>query len=254
MKNCKNVASLVDSFHSSRFNHVLKSERDYIKTPKEDGYRGYHLVYQYQSLPDQIAAYDKLRIEIQIRSAMQHAWATAVEAVGAFTQQALKAAQGSEDWLRLFALMGTAIAMMEKAPLCPGTPSDMDELRKELQDIANRLNAEHILGAYRSALNYFGGLKEKSSKYFLVHYDSAAHKVWVSGFAANASEQANFAYTKAESSKKPMDNIVLVSVGSLKSLIRAYPNYFLDTAQFATILSNVLRPPVKAETVKPASS
>lgn len=94
VKSLQNVRKLVAAYKRSRFKHKLKGEKDYIASPKDDGYRGYHLIYSYQSLPGQIQAYDKLRIEIQIRTHLQHAWATAVEAVGAFTRQALKSNQG----------------------------------------------------------------------------------------------------------------------------------------------------------------
>ncbi len=81
--------------------------------PKEDGYRSYHLIYQYKGSL-QTACYNKLRIEVQLRTKLQHAWATAVEAVGIFTKQALKSNIGDKDWLRLFALMSSEIAFDEK--------------------------------------------------------------------------------------------------------------------------------------------
>jgi hypothetical protein len=241
LKSPMHLQRLVASYHRSKFNHKLKSEKDYVKSPKQDGYRGHHLVYQYQSSPSQNSAYDKLRIEIQLRTSLQHCWATAVEAVGTFTQQALKSAQGSEDWRRLFALMGTVIARIEKCPLIPGTPADEVALRAELRDLAAKLNAVTNLSAYSVALDYVGTLNQKASKYFLVRYDSGEHKVYVSGFAGNASQAANNAYTEAEKSKKPLDNLVLVAADSIHKLKRAYPNYFLDTQQFPGILWNEIR-------------
>lgn len=142
--------------------------------------------------------------------------------------------------------MSSAIARIEKGPLVPGTPSDPTELRNELIAVSTKLDVERILSAYRVALDFIGTLKEKSSKYYLVNYVRNDHKVYVSGYSSRASQQANLAYTRLESGKKPGDNIVLVSVSSLKALKRAYPNYFLDTEQFAKILSQVLRPSADA--------
>lgn len=122
------VERLVLSYKSSKFAHKLHGEKDYILYPKADGYRCHHLVYQYYSLPNQINVYDKLRIEVQIRTAPQHAWATALEAVGIFTRQALKSNRGSDDWLRFFSLTSSAIAMLEGATIVPGTPEDRVEL------------------------------------------------------------------------------------------------------------------------------
>jgi ppGpp synthetase/RelA/SpoT-type nucleotidyltranferase len=107
----ENVKKLTDSYRKSRFSHILKSEKDYIVSPKPDGYRGIHLIYQYKALERQNKAYDKLRIEIQIRTNLQHIWATAVEAVGIFTREALKSNVGNKDWLRLFALEHDALKL-----------------------------------------------------------------------------------------------------------------------------------------------
>ena len=50
---------------------------DYITTPKDSGYRGVHLIYRYYS--DKNETFNGLKIEVQIRTALQHAWATAVD-------------------------------------------------------------------------------------------------------------------------------------------------------------------------------
>jgi hypothetical protein len=63
---------------------------DYISQPKTSGYRSIHFVYKYQTSATELKIYDGLRIEIQLRSRQQHAWATAVETVSTFTGQALK--------------------------------------------------------------------------------------------------------------------------------------------------------------------
>ncbi len=240
LKNIDNLYKVDASYHRGKFAHVLRSERDYISSPKSDGYRGYHLIYQYKSLANQITAYDNLRIEIQLRTALQHEWATAVEAVGAFTREALKSNQGSRDWRRLFALTSAYVAIIEEAAPVPDMPTDQRRLASEIRDVAEKLYAVEALSAYRVTLDYVGKLKEKASKYFLVHYHYGQNRVSVEGYAVGASQEANLDYIKAESSKKEGDNIVLVSVNSLKALMRAYPNYFLDTAQFTELLRDII--------------
>jgi len=47
-----------------------------------------------------------MRIEVQFRSQLQRAWATALETAAIFLQQDLKAGQGDKRWLRFFVLMG----------------------------------------------------------------------------------------------------------------------------------------------------
>lgn len=73
---------------------------DYIREPKADGYRSVHFVFKYRSNVSRLHVYNELRIEVQIRSRLQHLWATAVETVSTFTDQALKTGMGSPEWKR----------------------------------------------------------------------------------------------------------------------------------------------------------
>lgn len=236
-----NVRRLVSSYKRSKFAHELVGEKDYINVPKEDGYRGYHLVYRYKALEGQSADFDKLRLEVQARSKLQHAWATAVEAVGAFSKQALKSNQGDQDWLRLFALMSSVIACIEQTPCVYGTPSVWKDLRAEIIELAMKLHAVNNLQAHRVTLG--AAVKLKRRTYALVHYKYEENHVSLLSFAEDKSQEANAAYTDLEGRKKPGDNVVLVKADSLRALTKAYPNYFLDTEQFTKILRAVIRPP-----------
>ena len=51
-------------------------------------------------------------------------WATAVETIGLFTKQALKAGQGDEDIKRFFVLISSLFAMREECPIIPNTLED----------------------------------------------------------------------------------------------------------------------------------
>ncbi|MGN6268259.1 MAG: RelA/SpoT domain-containing protein [Sphingomonas sp.] len=112
LKDVKSARALVESYRSSDIKHKLLTEDDYISNPKPSGYRGIHLVYSY--LSDRKDTYNGLKIELQIRSQLQHAWATAVEVVGTMIDQALKSSLGDEGWLRFFQLMSSEIARTEE--------------------------------------------------------------------------------------------------------------------------------------------
>jgi putative GTP pyrophosphokinase len=72
------VRKLEAMYRNSKFRHVLV----YIAHPKSDGYRGIHLIYRYSN--SLAPAYDGLSLELQVRTRLQHAWATAVETMGTF--------------------------------------------------------------------------------------------------------------------------------------------------------------------------
>jgi ppGpp synthetase/RelA/SpoT-type nucleotidyltranferase len=235
------VDRVCDDYASSDIKHSLHQVDNYIATPKESGYRGVHLVYRYFS--DRKTDYNTLKIEVQIRSQLQHAWATAVETVGAFVQQALKSSLGEQEWLRFFALMGTAIAFREEGPLVPSTPTSYSDLVKELREHAKVLDVSNRLAAFGAALQVFENPRSKDNHYYLVEVNSVSKTVSVTGFKQSDSEAATIKYLEAEKKLKDVPNadVVLVSVDSVDALRRAYPNYFLDTGVFVGLLSETLK-------------
>jgi ppGpp synthetase/RelA/SpoT-type nucleotidyltranferase len=90
------VLRLAEALRRSRVKHRLHTIDNYIERPQNSGYRGVHMIYRYYS--DKSVTYNGQKIEIQLRSAIQHSWATAVETVGTFTRNALKSSIGPERW------------------------------------------------------------------------------------------------------------------------------------------------------------
>jgi hypothetical protein len=202
-----------------------------------------HLVYRYFSDKQNTAVYNGQKIEMQLRSQFQHAWATAVETVGTFVQQALKSSVGEKEWLRFFALMGTAVAVRERTPPVPNTPLARAELVAELDHYAASLNVENRLRAYGAALQTLNQPSaQHGAHYYLLKLDPTASTLVVTGFRANQLEEASEQYLKAETTARetPGSDAVLVSVNSLAALERAYPNYFADTRIFLELLTQAL--------------
>jgi|ERR1017187_263891 hypothetical protein len=236
------VQKLVADYQNSHVKHKLHKCSDYIKRPKDSGYRGVHLVYKY--LSDRQETYNGLKIELQLRSRLQHAWATAVETVDTFTRQALKSSVGKPDWLRFFALMGSAIAIREKSAPVPNTPVNPQALRQEIREYAERLDVERVLLAFGSALRTTRPKPGKGrAHYFLLELNPTAKRTKITGFRMDELPKAAKEYLAAEHAIADLGaDAVLVSVDSVKSLRRAYPNYFLDTRVFLQILQDVLGP------------
>ena len=209
---------------------------DYITNPKPSGYRGVHLVYKYHSDSKSLKIYNGLKIEIQIRSALQHAWATAVETVSMFTGQALKSNIGEESWKRFFALAASAFAQMEKRPAVPGTPIDPAELKNELNTFAEQIA---LLRGFTVATEQFD---KKNGHVFLLELNPSARAVKTTAFQQNELELAQEKYLETEKAIKdhPGTQVVLVSVESFASLRKAYPNYFLDIRGFLANIEKVI--------------
>jgi hypothetical protein len=172
-----------------------------------------------------------------------HAWATAVEIVGRFTRQALKSSQGEDDWLRFFALMSSAIAKMEGTAPVPGTPFNTHDLIGELKEIEAKLDAVRRLRSYGTAPTILENPDVKGQHFFLMELDVDEGKLAVRGYKSSDLDRAADDYLRAEKrlSELPHGDAVLVSVESLASLRRAYPNYFLDTNMFVQLVEAAIK-------------
>jgi ppGpp synthetase/RelA/SpoT-type nucleotidyltranferase len=214
---------------------------DYIQCPKVDGYRSVHLIYKYRSPSPRHKVWHGLRIEIQLRTKLQHAWATAVETVDAFTGQGLKTSGGSGtekvEWGRLFALMGSFIACKEKKPMVPGTPN-RSELIKELRQLSEQLQAEIKLRGWSYGMQLADERAKPGDEVFLLTLDTVQRTVGIRGFSDM--RKAQDAYLLAEKELKPGQQSVLVSVDSLDAIRTAYPNYFADTGVFVGVLEEAV--------------
>ena len=231
----RSVTRLTRAYQESSIRHGLVHFDDYIEKPKPSGYRGIHLVYSYAS--DQKPEFNDLKIEMQLRTTLQHAWATAVETVSAFTGEKLKSGVGDAAWLRFFALMGSAIAIREKKPLVPGTPENATDLVEELRDKIDELDVIGRLASYRAILNHANRAPFRNVKYFLLELDPVRGHVQITRFGSHDVVAAADQYLAREQLALPLfsgkaSDAVLVSVDSLRALRRAYPNYFADTTTF----------------------
>lgn len=233
------VRELEDNYRKSRFRHELATTKDYIRFPKETGYRSIHLVYKYQN--DKEPDYNGLYIELQIRSKLQHFWATAVETMGTFLDYALKSSEGPEEWLGFFSLAGCAFAHLENAPPVPGyEQKSRKEIYTETLDEAQRLSIYERLQAFSIVAKQIHTDK-KQGTYHLVILDLEEKTVSIRTYPQNRLEIANRAYIKYEKRIAMGENlqVVLVSAGSVENLRRAYPNYFLDTNEFINQLKKI---------------
>lgn len=240
LKDNESVEQLVDLYQSRRFDHVMAKCNDYISEPKPDGYRSIHLIYKYRGV-GRTPNYDDLKVEIQVRSVLQHAWATAVETVGIFTKQALKSSEGDEAWLRFFALASSAFADFENAPPVPSVPQGA-ERDKELRALGQSLNVRELLRNYRTMLRALESSSTKDAKFFLLTLEPDENRISAKGYLTRDSISANAHYTRIEQeiAKKPGAQAVLVKVDSVSALKRAYPNYFADTTKFIQALGDLL--------------
>lgn len=233
-----------ESYIKGDLKHRKVNEKDYITNPKDDGYRSIHLIYRYKSDKEGKKDYNGLLVEVQIRSKLQHLWATAIETVDFFTRQAIKSNEGQKEWMDFFRLVSSAFAIMENTPLVPNTPNNEKELYLKIKEKEKELQVIKVMTGWAQAVQVF----EKASKekpnlqFFLLELDITGEKLNITGYKIGQEEKAISDYAKAEKrnqGKKEYD-VVLVGVDATNDLRKAYPNYFADTKEFLENLKKIL--------------
>ena len=252
---CRAVLPTVSEVHTVVQKYEASNSKykfyDYLEKPKASGYRGVHIVPSYPE-DENHPQYRGMKIEIQLRTQLQHTWSTAVETVDTFTEQNLKASRGSKDWLRLFALMGSYIAQKENLPVVPDTPRSQSALRNAISSLALHIDAIAKLEAYGEMVKIMQNLDDavkthRRIKFSYFHIrikvknDDSAQVRW-RGYSQDQRHKAIQAYEETEENIQNVDReeTVLVRASSIEDLKRAYPNYFVNTSVFVEELRKAI--------------
>lgn len=229
-RNIKDLENFRNTFHKARFNHKLRhdpNKYNYINSPKATGYRGIHDVYEYDVRSEAGKNLAGLYIEIQYRTLVQHAWATAVEVIGFITESQPKFQQGDSRYAIAMALASEILARAHegcKGPY-PNTPDNqlLDEflaIDKELsliQTLAGLSQAKTDVSNKRNTILNFavdGSLETKS-------YRDATDAL-----------RALFELEK----EYPENDIVLVKADTSDEVRLAFRNYFSDAKEFVRLI------------------
>lgn len=245
----EDVYRVKSQLESSRIRHERKPSKDYIQIPNPStGYRGIHLIYKYKS--DKITDYNGLLVEIQIRTKLQHLWATAVETVGVFTGNGLKFNQGSEKWLELFKLFSALFAIKEGTPLPEGVPKNAFDLISAILTLDGEVGAIDKMHTIGFVSNTIGHVKKKvEGGYYLLALNLDEHEIQITHFPGveKGLDDATKRYNEIEQSKGDKNiDVVLVAAQSYETLVDAYPNYFADISEFIKTLLSILQDMIDA--------
>lgn len=241
LKDVRDLKRLEKILENHKTNHKLEKVNNYVQNPKTSGYRSIHYIYRYFSKSE---IYNDLRVELQIRTKLQHNWATAVETVGAVTKTSLKSSQGDDNWLNFFKIVSSLFAIKEGLPILDEHKNlKKEELMIQCYNLCCKLKIIDTLKVLRMTTNFF----EKRTfpdGYFLLYMDMEKKNVQIRIFQKNEYIEATDNYLQFEKDiEKNVEDaknaVVLVSADSLKSLKKAYPSYFLDTSEFLSELDKI---------------
>jgi len=236
----QDVFNLINHLKERNFKHKLIKINNYIAHPKDDGYRSIHAVYQIDKIPSSI------QIEIQIRSLLQHYWATGVEVFGTLSKTSFKTGEGADDWKVFFKLLSSRFAIKEQSPVLKEHEIySTEKLNSLLISMIRKLNIIEQLYAYTSV--YSSSWREnraqgRSGRYALLTLNAKTNTTSVTLFSESKLEEALTEYSSIEKVYHSSNeiNVVLVNLDNIENLEKAYPNYFMDTKILSNYLANIV--------------
>lgn len=243
MPNVELARVLTEQYISKNKRHkrIKSREKNYINTPKPDGYRSIHLVYAYYSRNKVGKIFNDKLIEIQIRSQLQHIWATALETNDLFNHQRIKFGLGDPKWKYFFKLISSAFAIMEQCPTVKDTPLDKKELYNEIRRMEKELRVIERMTAWRATVQHLNTMK---GALFVLNLDMKDKQISYIPFKndrdgwAKANEELS-RQEKINQGNKDCD-VVLVGADNINELTSGYRNYFADTDEFLAKLNEII--------------
>ncbi|HHP0489449.1 RelA/SpoT domain-containing protein [Vibrio harveyi] len=245
VKNLTQLKKLQRKLEQSRSVHQIINTKDYLTCPKKSGYGGIHLVYSCYEGQKEGHEWKKAKVEVQLRTELQHAWATSLEIIDTLEHTKLKTrTEGDQKWRRFFELAGKLVAHEEKACRIEDE-KELLQLRVELSDLNDELEVIAKLARYSMAITFTTEKEnpkpfKNGQGFFLtcIHkpVDGKPPTVSVEFFPLKLSDQALKKLNESD-----LDTTILVAVlvaaSDVRALKQAYPNYFGSTRKFRDFLS-----------------
>lgn len=233
-RNIEEVYDFRGQMRTSKAQHKLMHDTekfDYIASPKLTGYRGIHEVMERQVGSKSGSAWNGLKFEVQLRTAVQHAWATAVEIYDDTQFARFKFQSSSDPAYEQFLIASEIFARTHED--CSGCLTEATDLQlamrfKELEEQTHTVTMIHGLHV---AVNY--SPLEKNS----ILQRTTSGELFVHTFSSFP--QALKAISRIEALPNTL-NAVLVGAKTPYHIREAFRNYFEDTADFIKLLDEGL--------------
>ena len=227
------IAELYDfreRLHAAKFNHKRKNDvdkYDYIKRPKATGYRGIHDVYEYDVQSESGKGSKGLLIELQYRTTVQHAWATAVEVIGFITASQPKFQEGDKRYETAMAYASEIIARAheDRTSIFPN--------KSNYEVLQGFVRLDHELGLMNLLRNLNAADAEVTGNRNVILIFSDTEDLETRSYA-NATEAIRVLFELEQAN--PGKDIVLVRADTTDDVRTAFRNYFSDAREFIDLI------------------
>lgn len=229
-KNVEELYTFRQKFHKAKFSHKKRNELDkydYIKNPKTTGYRGIHDVYEYNVRSETGKNLAGLLVELQYRTLVQHAWATAVEIIGFITESQPKFQKGDNRYEKVMIFASEILARCfenRKGPVPEFTDQDTVKQFLQLDEELGLLNMLKGLNAAK---------KDVSEKKNIILIFKGEKELQVKAYKDSTDALKELFRLEKE---LPQHDIVLVRADSSDEVRLAFRNYFSDAQDFINLI------------------
>jgi ppGpp synthetase/RelA/SpoT-type nucleotidyltranferase len=235
------VKSLAEQFRDIAPKLDDPREYNYVEHPKPDGYRSMHFVVKYVPKSRLFQATPSRRVEIQIRSILQHKWATALETIDLFTAQTLKTGGGLHFWKRFFALTSSLFAMKENCPVVPDSAANSEELLQEARGLWTGLRIRDQFNGWITAAQTLIPQEHGTNAMYLIEIDVDKKTTNVKVFSNLREAYQEYGNAERKNQLFQGRSAVLVSALSVNQLRGAFPSYYGDTKAFLDEVEGIVR-------------
>lgn len=235
-----------------------KNRYNYIKNPKSDGYRSIHKVFYYSSnipystLNEKSFNLENKKIELQLRTRLQHIWATTVEIYDIINKSNIKT--GTHNKLET----KEGLFFKNCSLVFEGIESnDVEKIKININEIFRDKDLVEIYNRLKGIKNIKNIQLPKtlgSDEVFILITD--LNKGKTTFFTTDPIEKndkqdtflINASYRRLEEKNTKGEYILLLlTLGDIKKLKNVYPNYFLNTNEFISILKKYKDKYIKEE-------
>lgn len=235
-----------------------KNRYNYIKNPKLDGYRSIHKVFYYSSnipystLNEKSFNLENKKIELQLRTRLQHIWATTVEIYDIINKSNIKT--GTHNKLET----KEGLFFKKCSLVFEGIESnDVEKIKININEIFRDKDLVEIYNRLKGIKNIKNIQLPKtlgSDEVFILITD--LNKGKTTFFTTDPIEKndkqdtflINASYRRLEEKNTKGEYILLLlTLGDIKKLKNVYPNYFLNTNEFISILKKYKDKYIKEE-------
>ena len=238
--------------------------KNYLENPKPDSYRGIHVIGKFKNSENILRS-----VEVQLRTQLQHSWATSIEIVDIFSNNNLKFTNGLDEWARFFKLVSSQFHYIESLDsFAKNSQKDLIEeyLTKALKNqnianecieiaelfnqvLSNHITIEYSFRSFADSIKFIHGeLSKKSVQqgFYLLRLNLRTKSVQHEFFEKKEHSKASEQYTLYESTLQANPDwiVALVSSDAVDGIKQAYPNYFADSEVFISyvkLIENVAR-------------